>query len=148
MTETRSTGVPTQRDTSSVPEPTAWVGWILFAGVMLILLGTFQAIAGFVGIFDKSYYVATPNQLVLHMSYTAWGWTHLVLGVAAVAAGYGVMAGKTWARIYAIILAGISAIANLMFIGAYPVWGVIIITFDVLVIWALALHGHEVERVE
>lgn len=147
MTETRSSGVPTQRETAP-REPTAWVGWVLFGGVMLILLGTFQAIAGFVGIFDDGYYVATPNQLVLHMDYTAWGWIHLALGVAAVAAGYGVMAGKLWARIYAIVLAGISAIANLMFIGAYPVWGVIIITFDVLVIWALAVHGNEVERVD
>src|SRR4051812_22323772 len=81
-------------------EPTAWVGWILFAGTMLLLVGFFQAIAGFVALFDKSYYVPSAN-LTVDVSYDAWGWVHIALGLLAVAGGFGVMAGKTWARVYA-----------------------------------------------
>lgn len=147
MTETqRSTA--RQGSSRAVPEPTAWVGWILFAATMLILVGSFQIIAGFVALFSDDYYNVGSSQLVLHVDYTGWGVVHLILGTLAIAAGYGIMSGKTWARAYAILLAGLSAIANLMFIQASPVWGTIVITLDVLVIWALCVHGREVEHVD
>jgi len=129
---------------STVPEPTAWVGWILFAGTMLILVGSFQAIAGFVALFDHNYYVVRSSNLAVSFSYTGWGWIHIVLGILAIAGGYGVMVGKTWARAYAIIYASIAAIVNMTFLSAYPVWMTIMITIDVLVIWAVAVHGREV----
>src|SRR4051812_3129042 len=147
MTETQRT-TARQASGRAVPDPTAWVGWILFAATMLILVGSFQIIAGFVALFSDGYYNVRPNGLVLHMNYNGWGATHLILGTLAIAAGYGVMSGRTWARIYAILLAGLSAIANLMFISASPVWGTIVITVDVLVIWALSVHGREVEHVD
>lgn len=126
-------------------EPSGWVGWVFFAGIMLTLVGVFQVMAGLVALFDKSYYLVTTNHLVVHMSYTAWGWVHIALGALAIFAGAGVMSGRMWARIYAILLASISAVANLAFISAYPVWGVIMITVDVLVIYALAVHGNELK---
>lgn len=127
------------------PEPTGWVGWILFAGIMLILVGSFQAIAGLVGIFNDKYYALPSKDLVVSVDYTAWGWTHLVLGLLAIFAGYGVMVGQMWARVVAISLVSISAIVNLAFINAAPVWATILITMDVLVIWALSVHGREVK---
>ena len=126
--------------------PTAWVGWILFAGMMLILVGTFQFIAGLVAVFNDDYYLVASKQLVVHMDYTAWGWVHMGIGVASMAAGYGVMSGKTWARVYAIVFAMVAAVANLAFLSAYPFWGVLFITLDVLVIWALTVHGREVRN--
>src|SRR4051794_38353182 len=128
-------------------EPTAWVGWILFAGTMLLLVGFFQAIAGFVALFDKSYY--GPNSdLTVTVSYDAWGWVHIGLGLLAIAGGFGVMAGKTWARVYAIAYAGIAAIVNMSFMRAYPVWMTIMIAVDVLVIYAVAVHGREVRAMD
>lgn len=147
MTETRSTSsYPDVR--SPGPEPTGWVGWILFAGMMLILVGTFQFIAGLVGIFDDGYYAVTANHLVVHMSYTAWGWTYLALGALSVLGGYGIMAGKTWARWYAMAVVFVSAVGNLASMAAYPIWGIIMITLDVLVIWALAVHYREVKPLD
>ena len=78
------------------------------------------------------------------MDYTAWGWTHLILGLIAVAVGIGVFAGQTWARVTGIIIAGISALTNIAFLPAYPIWVTIVIALDVLVIYALAVHGREV----
>lgn len=129
-------------------EPTGWVGWILFAGIMLMLVGAFQAIAGFVGLFHHAYYAVPAKDLVVNVSYTGWGWAHLILGVTAVFAGYGVMTGRMWARVFAIILVSLSAIVNLAFINAAPVWATILITLDVLVIWALAVHGREVKSID
>lgn len=128
------------------PEPTGWVGWIWFAGIMMVLLGSFQAIAGLVALFQKSYYVvANTSHLVLHLNYTGWGWLHLILGILAVAGGVGVMSGQMWARIYAVFIACLSAIANIAFLAASPIWSTIMITIDVLVIWAVTVHGREVK---
>lgn len=125
------------------PGTGAWVGWILFAGVMLILAGIFQAMAGLVALFDDNYYVVASKHLVVRLDYTGWGWVHLGLGVLAVVAGYGVMSGKLWARIFGIVLAAVSAAVNLAFLAADPVWAVVMLTVDVIVIFALAVHGGE-----
>jgi hypothetical protein len=146
MADTRSSrpGVETS-GVAHAPEPTGWTGWVAFASSMMVLLGTFQAIEGFVAIFDEGYYRVTASGLVVSIDYTAWGWAHLVLGVLIVISGIGVMAGNLAARTVAVLLAGLSAIANLLFIEAYPLWSIIVITVDVLVIYALTVHGRELK---
>src|SRR4051794_10654312 len=72
---------------------TGWAGWVGFAGIMLIMLGIFQAIEGFVAIFDNGYFLVRPNGLVVNVDYTAWGWLHLIIGLIAVAVGVGLMSG-------------------------------------------------------
>ena len=124
-------------------EVTGWAGWAAFAGVMLVMLGCFQAVEGFVAIFDDGYYRVTSGGLLVEVDYTAWGWTHLLLGVLILVSGLGVLAGNVAARAVAVILAGLSALVNLAFIEAYPIWSVILITIDVLVIYALTVHGGE-----
>ena len=103
----------------------------------MILLGGFQIIEGLVAILRPAYYLIGDAGLVVSVSYTGWGWFHLLLGVLVLAAGFGVMAGRTWARVVGIVLAVISALANLVFIAAYPLWGIVVIAVDVAVIFAL-----------
>jgi hypothetical protein len=126
-------------------EPTGWVGWVVFGGVTMIVLGAFQVIEGLVAVFQHGYYLVTASHLVVHVNYTTWGWVHFGIGVVLVITGFGVMTGAMWARVLGITFAVISAIVNLAFIAAYPVWGVIIIALDVVVIYALAVHGREVK---
>ena len=128
---------------SSEPDPSGWTGWILFAGFMLFMIGSFQVIQGLVGIFDDGYYAVTANGLVLNVDYTVWGWVHLLLGLLIVAAGAGLLAGNMAARILAVALAGLSAIVNLVFIEATPIWSIIVIAIDVLVIYSVTVHGRE-----
>jgi hypothetical protein len=144
MSDTRSSRSDV---TTAGPEPTAWVGWVAFACSMMVLLGVFQVIQGFVAIFDDGYYRVTESGLVVNVDYTAWGWTHLLLGILIVAAGMGLLTGNMVARTVAVILAGISAILNLLFIESSPVWSIIVITVDVLVIYAVTVHGREMSRV-
>ena len=148
MTETRvssPTGSAVPRSRPAAPEPTGWVGWIFFAGIMAVLVGSFQAIAGLVALFDDGYYVVARNGLVVHMTYNEWGWIHLALGAVLVAVGIGLMAGQMWARVLGVVIAGLSAIANFLFLAAYPVWGILVITIDVLIIYAICAHGREVK---
>jgi hypothetical protein len=147
MTETRRTpqdagNGPTYRSHREV-EPTAWVGWIMFAGLMMIMLCTFEAIAGLVALFNDEYYLVTRNDLVVSLDYTTWGWVHLLLGIVVAAAGLGVMVGQMWARVVGILVALLSSIVNIAFLAAYPLWSTIIITVDVMVIYALTVHGRE-----
>jgi hypothetical protein len=124
-------------------KPTGWVGWVFFAGIIMAIIGTFQVMMGLVAIFDDGYYLVTDQGLMLSVNYTAWGWLHLILGAVVIAAGVGVMRGQTWARAVGITLAAINAIVNVAFLAAYPVWTVMVVSLDVIVIYALAVHGRE-----
>lgn len=126
-------------------EPTAWVGMIIFGGIMMLMMGAFQIIEGLVALFNDEYYLVTRNGLIISFDYTAWGWTHLIIGLIAVCAGIGVLLGQMWARVVGIIIAVVSALANIAFLSAYPVWSTIVIATDVLVIYALTVHGREVK---
>jgi hypothetical protein len=124
-------------------QTTSWsVGFILFAAIMMIMVGVFQALQGLVAIFENEFYVATRNYL-FQLDATSWGWIHLLLGLVVAFAGYGLLSGRTWARAVAITLALLSAIANFLFIPYYPFWSLLIIALDVFVIWAVAARGGE-----
>jgi hypothetical protein len=96
-----------------------------------------------VAIFKDGYYAVPSRDLIVSVDYTAWGWVHLALGVAAIATGAGIMIGKTWARFLGVGYAVVNAIINLSFLKAFPLWSGLLIGFDVLVIWALCVHGDE-----
>jgi hypothetical protein len=138
-TRTRGTA---RSSTRRRPRSTAWASWIWFAAMMMIMMGTFSAIFGLVALFDDSYYTVGPQGLLV-FDLTQWGWIHLTVGVLAVFAGIALFGGAMWARVVAVGLAMINAIAQLAFTSAYPVWAVIVIALDVLVIWALIVHGDE-----
>jgi len=126
-------------------EPTGWAGWVVFAGVMLILVGAFQVTQGLVALFEKGFYAVSSNGLVLQVNYNTWGWIHIVIGLVCGLVGVGLMAGNLAARIAGIGIAVLSALANLAFISAYPVWSVLVIAMDVIVIYAITVHGRELK---
>lgn len=130
------------KKSSSAGDVTGWVGWVYFAGVMMALLGFFEMIAGFTALFKDSYYVVLPNSIV-SVSWTTWGWVHLILGIVVLLAGFAVLAGQMWGRALGVLIAVLAAVANMLFIPAYPVWSIIMLVVCVLVIYALIAHGAE-----
>lgn len=134
---------PRRRADVPPPEPTGWVGWIAFASMMMIMLGSFQVIIGLTALFQSGYFLVGEENLLVSVDFTAWGWTHVALGVVALAAAFGLLAGQLWARIVGIALAMLSALVNLAFIAAYPLWSIMVIALDVVVIYAIAAHGEE-----
>jgi hypothetical protein len=141
------TGRPLGYRARRTARPSGWVGWVIFACVVMITLGLFHIIDGLVAIFEKGYYLVTGSHLMVHVDYAAWGWVHLVIGVVFVLTGFGVLAGMIWARVIGIAMAVISALVNLAFLAAYPLWGVILIALDIVVIYALAMHGREMKAI-
>jgi len=137
---------PTQDHRQVEPPPSgAAIGFITFAGVMMIMAGGFQALAGLVAIFENEFFVSTRNYIV-KFDATSWGWIHLLLGLVVLFAGFAVMSGKTWGRTVGVILAVLSALSNFAFIPYYPFWAITIIALDVFIIWALTAHGRDITR--
>lgn len=133
--------------TNTQPEQTSgWaIGAITFAAFMMIMAGAFQGLLGFIAVLQDEFFVATPSY-VFQFDATTWGWIHMLLGLVVFGAGIGVLAGQTWARAVGILLALLSAVANFVFMPYYPVWSLLIIALDVLVIWALVAHGGAFRR--
>ncbi|GAA1552762.1 hypothetical protein GCM10009789_02920 [Kribbella sancticallisti] len=147
MTEMRhSAGTADGGEEYQSTEVTGWVGWVLFAGVIMLINGSFSAIAGLVALFKDRYYLVQSDRLVISIDFTAWGWVHLLLGVLVAAAGIGALTGQTWARVVGVVLASVSAIVNFGFLAAYPLWSTIVIALDVFVIYALVVHGREAQQ--
>jgi hypothetical protein len=126
---------------------TGWVGWIWFAGLILIMLGTFNVIQGFAAVFTDDVFIPTEAGAIV-LDVTGWGWVHLIVGLLAILAGLGLFSGATWARVFAVIVVMINAVAQLASLNFHPVWSIIVITLDVLVIWALIVHGSETREVQ
>jgi hypothetical protein len=123
-------------------QPTAWVGWGYFAGFMMVVMGVLQSIAGLVALLNNEWLVVGPERLVA-LDFTTWGWVHLITGIVVLAAGFSLFHGATWARTVGVILASFSFIANLAYVNAYPIWSITIMVIDILIIYALTVHGSE-----
>jgi hypothetical protein len=134
-----------RREPQVYEDPSGWAGWVVFGGVMLILIGIFHVVQGIVALVNDDYYLVTKDGLVLNLDFTSWGWTHLVLGVLLGLVGVGLMAGNTAARVAGVALAGLSAVVNLVFMAAYPAWSVMVIALDVIVIFSIVVHGRELQ---
>jgi hypothetical protein len=126
------------------------VGFTVFASVMLLLAGIFQFLAGLSGVIkdDSTIYAATADTTYAFSFNTAgWGWAHMLVGVVVFLAAIGLMFGQVWARTVGVLMAAVSAITNFVFIPVYPWWSITMIALCVAVIWALTLHGRDIEAV-
>jgi hypothetical protein len=124
---------------------TGWGGWVVFAGTLLVMLGVFHIMQGLVAVFRDEVLLVGPSGLVVNVDYTAWGWFHIVGGAVIILVGGCLLAGQMWARVVTVIVATLSAVANMAFLPAFPVWSAILIALDVLVIWAVTVHGSELK---
>ena len=123
-----------------------WTGWIVFAGILMIIGGMLQGFYGVVAIVNDKW-VVWGNSGAVYLDITQWGWVHLIWGVIMVLAGLGVLSGNIFARILGVILAAIAAVVNFAFIPVYPLWSIIVVVISIVVIYALVAHGKDVKRV-
>lgn len=126
-------------------EPTGWVGWIFFAGTMMVIGGVLNAIYGFVAVFNDDWVVFQDRSAVF-LDLTGWGWLHVAIGVVLLLAGLGVFSGNVLARTVGVLVAAIALIANFLWLPVYPIWSITVMVIAALVIWALTAHGRELRR--
>ncbi len=118
--------------------PVRWDGWVRFGAVLVTVVGAFSVIEGLVALLAPSFFV-TGGGRVLALNLAGWGWLHLVLGALVLVTGLGLLAGApTWARTVALGLVAINMVVQLVWLPAFPIWSIVIIALDLLVIYAVA----------
>jgi len=114
-------------------------GMVIFASVLLVVLGIFNLIDGIAAIAKSHVFVGNAHYVVGDQRF--WGWIVLILGALQLLAAAGVVTGNQAARWTAVALIGLNAIAQLMFLPSYPLWSLIIIAIDVIALWGLCAYG-------
>jgi hypothetical protein len=112
---------------------------MMLAVVLMVLAGTLWALEGLGGLLKDTTY-ERPSGYFLTTSSTFWGITHLVLGVITVLAGFALLRGAVWARTLGVVLASISLVVNFLFLPMQPLWAIVVISLDLIVIYALTVH--------
>ncbi|MGG7575238.1 DUF7144 family membrane protein [Streptomyces sirii] len=112
-------------------------GWTAFAAVLMIFGGAMAFLEGISAIARDNVFVTTRNY-VFSFNLTGWGWIHLILGLIILLAGVALlMSGAMWARVLGVVVAGLGALANFLWIPFYPFWAIVLVAIDIFVIWAL-----------
>jgi hypothetical protein len=145
--EPSATTVPAARRSAAEEIRPVGAGWIMFAGAVLMVVGVFDVIWGLAGLLKRTVFIAQSSDLVVAFNFTTWGWIHIALGALLVLTGISVLAGQPWARYIGICLAAVGLIANFLTLAAFPFWSLVMIAVDVLVIYALAVHGREMATI-
>ncbi|WP_406726637.1 hypothetical protein WJ438_21090 [Streptomyces sp. GD-15H] len=115
----------------------AWVtGWTTAAAVLMTFGGIMAIFQGIAAIAEDDVFVSTAD-FTYAFSLTGWGWIHLILGALVLAAGLALFSGSAWARATGVVLAGLSMIANFVWLPYAPVWSVTLMIIDGFIIWAL-----------
>lgn len=116
------------------------VGGVIFAAVMMIMIGVFQALRALAAIINDEFYVVVADY-AFSVDVTTWRWIHLITGVLVAAAGFLLFSGSVVAGVVAIVLAGASALTNFFFVPYYPFWSILLIALTVYVIWSISRSG-------
>jgi hypothetical protein len=135
-------GPPDEPNWPAAPKairPHEGASWVLFAGIMIFLVGVINIIWGIAAVGNSRFFIDDATYVLAGLN--TWGWIILVLGVAQLFAAYAIWRGAEWGRWFGIAVAGLNAIGALMSISAYPFWGLAVFIVDVLVIYGLANYG-------
>ncbi len=122
---------------------TGWVGWIMFAAVFMMVIGSMNAIQGLAALFRDQTYWVTLGGAVVTFNVTAWGWIHLLFGILLIVVGILLLRGSTFARVLGIAVVALNMLAQFSWATVYPFWALIVIAVDVVIIYALVVHGGE-----
>ena len=114
-------------------------GLVLFASVLLVVVGCFNVIYGIAAIANSHVFTAHAHYVFGNLR--TWGWITLILGVVQLLAAAGVLAGNQLARWFAVAVVGLNAIEQMFFIPAYPFWSLMIIAVDVVALYGLCAYG-------
>jgi len=124
---------------SRPPAGAEYSGWIAFAGVMMLIIGSLDALWGLAAILnDEIVVVGGSGALVFDI--TTWGWVHLILGSTVALTGLGLITGNAAARVAGIFFVAINAIAQIVWFPAAPLWAFLIIVLDTVIIYQLTVN--------
>ncbi|WP_052395020.1 hypothetical protein [Kutzneria sp. 744] len=122
-----------------------WVGSVVFASAMLVVIGGINVVEGLVALGQRGRVVVVEDKFYL-VDLTGWGWGLLISGGVLILTGLGLLAAKSAARVAAIVIVGVHAVAQVFWIGAYPIWSLLMIALDTVVLYALTVRWTDVRE--
>ena len=146
MSSSQGTGVPgylseptSPDDNTNRYEGTGGLGWVAFAGMIVIIVGFVNLIYGIAAIDGARFYADEARFIFGDLE--TWGWVHVVLGSIQFCAGFAILFGSNLGRWIGVVTAGVNAVTQLLFIDAFPLLAVAIVGLDILVLYGLVAHG-------
>ena len=144
-TSMSSGGEAVRRQSMEESEVSGWVGWIVFAGTMMAILGAFHMFVGLIALFRHTEIAFPASGLTIQVTYNQWGWLQLLAGTLVFLAGLALFTGRMWARSLAVILVSVSALVNFAWANLYPFWSLTLLAIDFFIIYAIMAHGSEMK---
>lgn len=131
--------------TDNTTTKSGWAGWGTFAAIVLIVGGAIDAFHGLQALIgpNTAYFIGKTG--IFSVDVNGWGWWHLILGLLVLLAGIALLSGAKWARITAIVLVAINAFGQITLIDVQPWLSLAVLALDVVVIYALTVHGREID---
>ncbi len=114
-------------------------GWVMFAGIMLLIVGVLNVIYGIAAVGDSKFFVHETQYILSGLN--TWGWVTIVLGALQILAAFSIWSGGAFGRWFGITVASLSAIGALLSMPAYPFWSLAVFAIDILIIYGLAAYG-------
>jgi hypothetical protein len=133
------TGTTSSPDGGAYADVDKGGGWLLFAGIMVLIVGVLNVIYGIAAIDNANFFVADQKYILSDLN--TWGWVMLVLGALQLLAAFSIWSGGGFGRWFGIAMCSLNAIAALLAIPAYPFWSLAVFTIDILIIYGLAAYG-------
>ena len=125
--------------------PLGWTGWAFFAAAILFINGMFSLTQGLILLVGPDTYTSTLDGELFIFDVTGWAWWNIAIGILLLATGGSLFSGATWARIVAVFMAILSAVSQLFVVPVQPFWSLIVIAIDVFIIYALLIHGDDID---
>jgi hypothetical protein len=123
--------------------PTAWTGWVLFAAAVMFTIGAVDIIQGIVALAKDETYLITESGLLVTTNFTAWGWALIIWGIVLLLAAGALFSGREWGRWFALVAVIVNGIGQIAWFPAYPLWSLVAIGLEIVVIYALTAGWKE-----
>ena len=120
-------------------EPGRGYGLVLFASILLLVIGCFNLIYGIAAVAQS--HVFTAHAHYVFGDLRTWGWITLIFGCLQLLAAAGILAGSQAARWFAVAVIALNTIEQMFSIPAYPFWSLLIIAMDVIALYGLCAYG-------
>lgn len=126
----------------------AAVGWISFAGILMVVAGGFKMLQGLGWIINSKHTFPEGSDAILGQNAKSWGWFMLLLGAVLLLSGLAVYTGNVLARTVGVLAAILSALAAFASMTFYPFWALVVIAMEIAIIWALTVHGRDIQKAQ
>jgi hypothetical protein len=124
-----------------------WTGWVAFAAIFMVIIGSLDFFQGLIAVIRDKYYVLTPSQIIV-FDLTTWGWIMIIWGAILALAGIALGSGASWARWFTIVAGSANFLVELGFVGnaQYTLWALTVVAMNVLVLYALIVRWGAVKE--